>query len=435
MSKHIIDPKLFNHRHCKEYNELLTKLYPTGFNHQYSLIVKFVEKWIKSVAGEDYFKNTYIDQSISYRKMKRKSQISLLKNSNPQLAIFHRYDNSFNRENVDLYQHGNKNLLLNRIDESFFRDLDKNTFLGVRYRQIKLDFDIRIKVSTKLEQFRIYDHLRLGLKEGSTQDLYEKNVTIHIPFELVNTMYLNNTGKEIIQNDVDSISEALSYINSGTMIPIIYDLNKSTGNYDFYMLVDNYCHRINFLDQISIDDGEQIGDTYDSFMIEFSFSVYATAPLFFYHLYSDKSEISKYYLTDKTEIINDEDKIISDTVYTKLEVKNKNEQGYQLYTQSVLIDVEPGDLVINFDDLYNGLDLQDNLRRVYLYCIKRYINPELFIDIRFIYMGKELKVIPDWFNDKITVKDIPTKSSLDILLYINTEFVNKTIVELDMTEK
>lgn len=432
MSRFLINPKFFNHYHCNEKIKLLSKLYPTGFNHQYNLIINFVKKWILSITGENYFNNVYVDQSMTYKKMKRKSQLELLKHRNPQISIVHRYDNSFNRENIDLYQKGLNTLLVNRVDESFIRDFENNNFIGVRYRQIKIDFDIKIKTSSRMEQMDLYEKLKLGMKNGSTQDIYTSS-TIQVPFELINNMYFTIHNKYIIQDDINSISEALEYINSHSLIPIIYDLDKGTGKYQFYIIVDKYNHRISFLDEMSFDDGEPDGDTYTDFMIDFNFSIYATAPLFFYHIYSDKSNVNTYYMNHVDNIINNNYSTTVDNNYNLLEFPNINERGFQIYIQSKLTEVPAGDLKINFNDIYNGVELSDNIRSVYLYCIDRKINPEIFLDIKFLYLGKYLNVETDWFNDNIIVKDIPNLSDLDILIYLDTNFINKTMIELNMS--
>lgn len=431
MGKFIINPKMFNHYYMREKVNLNSKLYPTGFEHQYDCIVGFVKKWVLSLTGEDFFKNIYVNESISYKRIKRKTQLELLKYDNPQIVIIPRIDSSFNRDTIDLYQRGIETLQLSRIDESLIRDTENKSYIGMHPRQIKIDFDIKIKLSTKVQQLKLFELLKLGLKSGSTQDIYEPT-TFQIPFELISEMYSKLFDKELKENSLEDSKEIVDYINSHSITPVKYDKDLSSGRYHFYIDVTDYDYHIVFLDDISIDDGEREGHTYNNYMIEFSFSVYGACPAFYYWFYSDKSKVSNYIYSYENNKVNDNRdslEIIHSINEFKIPEKYNNQD---LYLSVQITDVPQGDFTIYISDIKEGLGFSDQLMKVIDYCTSRHINPSVCVSFLTFFMGIRKDIEVDWFNDKIIVKDIPLNCVLDFAVYVDKLYVNKILADIKL---
>ena len=427
----IINPKQFNHYMIKEKVSLKSKLYPTGFEHQYDLIVGFVKKWILSVVGENYFKNIYVNESIAYKRLKRKSQTDLLKYDNPQIAIIPRIDFNYNRDNIDLYQKGLNTLQLNRIDESIIKDFENNSFIGLKTRQIKIDFDIKIKLSTKIQQLKLYELLKIGLKAGSTQDIYEES-TFQIPFELINDMYYGLFDKKIESNNLEDTKKIVDYINSHSIAPVKYDLDLSNGTYQFYIDVEEFNHHISFLDEISIDDGEREGQSYTNFMIDFSFSIYSPCPMFYYWFYSDKSKINNYvYSYDSTKIKDNNETLEFSDIIKPITIPNKL-NNHELYISTQITDVKKGDFIMSISEVKNGLGFADQIQKSIEYCISRKINPCVFISFLALYQGIKKEIEVDWYGDKLIIKDIPRDCTLDFVIYVDKLYINKIISDIKL---
>lgn len=431
MGRVIVNPKMFNHYYMREKVELNSKLYPTGFEHQYDCIVGFAKKWILSITGEDFFNNIYVNESISYKRTKRKTQLELLKYDNPQIAIVPRIDSNFNRDNIDLYQRGIETLQLSRIDESLIRDTDNKSYIGMHPRQIKIDFDIRIKLSSKIQQLSLFELLKLGLKAGSTQDIYEPS-TFQIPFELINEMYSKLFNKELKEDNLDNSREIVEYINSHSITPVRYDKDLSSGRYHFYIDVTDYDYHIVFLDSISIDDGEREGQTYNNYMIEFSFSIYGSCPAFYYWFYSDKSNVSEYIYSYENNKIQDNRgsiETINEIIEFKIPEKYNNQD---LYLSTQIEDLPEGDFTMYISDIKEGLGFSDQLMKVIDYCVSRHINPSVCISFLSYFKGVRKEMEINWFNDKIIIRDIPINCVLDFAVYVDKLYVNKILADIKL---
>lgn len=406
---------------------LLSKLYGADISEQYGQTLSAIKKWILSNFDDNYFGDSiYIDQEMIHRKLKKKGQRKLLKLKNPQLGIFPKYDFDHNRDTVDLYQWGINKLMLTKDDRSFIRDKETKNSIGLDFEEMKIDFDLRIKLSSKIEQINLAKRLKSSMRVSMSEDIQEKG-KVSIPYQILNDMYRDYFNEDIIRSDINSINKAIKYFNDRSKITIQYELNKSSGEYNFYMLVDNITYRIK-VDSISIDDGYQEGDTYSNFMIDISFTSYNTSISRFYRIYSDKSNITKFYITD-TEIENNVTETITNEIYNKIEEPEFISDNFSLYQESEVNGVELGDLEITYEDLLTNIGVGD-LIPVFNKCIENRISPNRFIKFIVKSNNDPLEIINDFENGIMTIKNIPS-SNLFIYCYLDSVYVKSLKIMQD----
>lgn len=428
-----INSRMFENKINKDKINLNTQLYNANYEYHYDDIVRFAKEWILSVTGEDYFNNIYVENSHNYKVLRRRKIRSLLKNEDPQMAIIPRYDTSYNRDLIDVYLHGHNTLKMNRYDSAIIRDTKRNSYIGVDTIQIRVEFDVKMKFKTKIQQMNMYNKLKLGLKCGRTQEFYRDDSKFVVPFNVINEMYEGLFGSEIDQTSVESIQEAMEYLNSVSLCPIIYDLNLANNKYLFYLLIDQYRYHITFLDDISVDDGNRSGHINEDFMLDFNFSITAPAPYFYYWLYNDKrntkiltnvlqgDEIQPKDTLEKTDI-----PVIELKEFTAPVTLN----GWDQYINTVIHEVKSGDLVMNVEDVTLGLGFSKPIIDTIKYCTDRYINSDVFIGIIAIQSGVRLDVECKWIDGTITIKDIPNDGNVDMYIYTDKNYINKTIIEI-----
>lgn len=419
------DSSDFTHYETEDIH-LLSKLYPTSLPEQYGHIIEFVKEWILSKFEDGFFKEVYVDQSMVYKKVKRRRQKELLKYQNPQIGIFPKYDDTYDRDTVDMYLWGVDKIMITKHDESFIHDRETHNSISLKLRNIKVDFDVRIKLSTKIQQINLYENLKIALRTSASQDIYTP-CKIQMPFDILNDMYYEYYGKNIIRNDIDSINHALKYFNDRTKVVIEYELDKSNGDYYFYLLVDGLNHRIKF-DSISIDDGEQEGDTYSNFMIDMSFYVNCPAVSFFYRLFSDKSKNIDTFISS-SEVIDNGNSVESIDEYEKIEIDSRV-GDFELYLQSTIEDVDKGDLSLSYSEIFGGLSIDTTIEKVFNHCIEYYISPSKFIEFVFKYNNNKLDIENDYKNGKILVKNVPENCNLTMLIYLDAYYMKSILMSM-----
>ena len=109
--------------------------------------------------------------------------------------------------NQDTYMGGKEKLIATfNHGKGFFRDWEKNIFLGLNLRELEVGFNFRVRVSTRAQQIDLYRHMELAFKIGFTQYQYI-NVDFHIPMELMqNMIHTHNGGYESNRLRKNSIS-------------------------------------------------------------------------------------------------------------------------------------------------------------------------------------------------------------------------------------
>ena len=293
---------------------LHNNLYVPSYVHGFSLAIEYMKEWFLKYLPDINFKYIHVNGKHMFDDYKRFNNQNI-KREKPCLVITPTVDFEYNRDNLDLYQ-APADIFLRRSDfqRSFFKDFDKELYLGMQMQNLRMQFNFRVKVSTRAEQLDLKEKMNLRFRIGATQ-AEERSADFVVPMELLinvahdagfkvkqfekcDNSYVFSEGLEyfIINNGkfmninvtkdtfnsmvntglyvrclptIEEPMKFLEYLNTHSLIPFSYKLRAISNHPEYYIrLSDLYCH-ISTRDHLSLDDGEREGMLDNNFNIDF----------------------------------------------------------------------------------------------------------------------------------------------------------------------
>ena len=391
--------------------------------HGYSLAIQYMTHWFESKFDKNFFKGgIYIDGKHVLDDYKRFSTKNIVKGVNPRARIEPTIQLDYDREFIDNYQ-GPPSIYFKKspYNESFFKDYDRDMFLGLNMRALRMDFNIKVRVNTKSQQLDIANKMELAFRVGSTQ-----SELISSDFHIPKTIILNiaeRAGFEVENGEVINIISFLEYLNSHSDLPFLFKIRAINQKPEFFIRLSMLYTHIAVRDKLQIDDGERDGKLDFNFHIEMNATLTIPIP-HFYVFYSATDLTEEIELQERKDTIA----IYSINIY---DIPKVDENGW---IQAAVTEyaTDEGDTEIDLSPLFEG----DNvLTRAINHDLLKGISPKHFINIKVFHtsdIAKECEIDMNWETKIAKFKRIQDEEILDIVMYYDRAYINNLDIQLNM---
>ena len=394
----------------------------------YSLCIEYMKRWFLSLFDKNPFKSIYVDGKNIYDDYRRLTSTQLLKRQIPALAIIPQIDWQFNNENVDLYQFGTKLYQTKGLyQNSFYKDSDHNSYLGIMMETIFMEFNFRIRLETRAQQLDMFKYLQLAGRVGSTfgEDV---DLDFHIPYDIMMNIAMD-AGFEILPSNgtpnsyprVTHVKEFLAWLNSHSELPFLYKMRTINGKNEYFIRMQRMYVHVRPTN-ISGDDGEREGVMNNNFSVEYTAEVRFPAPKF-YAYYTDHKRDNETVFSAWRQ----PNGIVS-AFYTfnGVEVPEKNQYGWNKYLETTYED-DPENvnkpLDIDLSELLNEKELGETIR----HCLETNISPSIFVDIFCINGGEHPRGIMDWSTMHYKTTEPVRSQNSFLAIYVDLMYINDYI--------
>ena len=408
---------------------LYNDLYVPSYVHSYSLAIEYMKKWFESKFDKRFFKYQHVNGKHLFDDYKRFNKQNIVREK-PLYIVTPNPEFDYDRESLDLYM-APPDIFLKRSDyqRSFFKDYQRQLYLGFQMKELKMTFNFRVKVSTRAQQLDVAERMNLIFRIGATQTEYITGEYV-IPREIMIAIAIDS-GFEVEKGQIKNPTLFLQYLNSKSDIPIIYKLRNINNQLEYYMrLKDVYCN-IWTTNKLQLDDGERIGMIDDNFNIDMEVTLRMAIPHFFVYFH-EKPLTYKIPLTEKP--YEEGKPIVGLYTLSQFKINPTNEYGWNTKINTTY-QLDPGESIIDISPILNGTELDTVITDE----LKNYRSPQSFIDIK-IYkeVAGEYPIIDidiDWENRSIRLNNVPKdKEYIYIVIYIDTLYFNQRILDLKKIE-
>lgn len=411
----------------EEFNRFDPILYSSlsipSYVHGYSLTIEYMRNWFLKGFPKNYFKYIHINGKHMFDDYKRWNKQNV-KREKPLLIITPNVEFDYDRENLDLYI-GGADIFLKKSDyqKSFFKDTDSQIYLGVQFQALKMNFNFKVRNSTRAEQLDNMKRMELVYRIGGTQ-AEDISVDYVIPEDIILNIAVLK-GFEVKNKQIVNVTEFLSYLNAHSDLPFTYKLRTIKGKYEFFIRVNNIYTHISTMDKLNVDDGEREGQLDNNFNIDMVANVIVPVPHFF-SLYNEKPLV--YPIESGLQENYTGIGIYSISQFIMPEY---NSIGWGTFINTnYLLDKE--ERVIDLSPLFG----KTSTSKVIEDSLSKFISPNAFIDIKlFKEVAGDYPSIPyemNWETKEITLlDDTLIDENIYIIIYEDKKYVNDTIISLN----
>ena len=222
--------------------------------HGYSLAVEYYRDWFLSKFDKNYFKTVFINGRHILQDYMRYSEVSMLKQAKPAVAITPIANFEHDRETQDSYM-GGVDMLIGKFNhqQGFFKDYEKNIFVGMGSRELEVEFASRVRVETRAQQMDIYRHMEIACRIGYTNMEYI-SADFHIPYDIIKNIAVAAGFKLNKDEEVEDVVNFVKYLNAHSEMPILYKLRTMTGKSEYFVRVNRVLAHIINSDKLNKDD-------------------------------------------------------------------------------------------------------------------------------------------------------------------------------------
>lgn len=415
---HIIDiNKNYHNIYANKYIELYNSLCIPSCVNSYSIGVEFIRKWFLDKVPKNYFKTIYIDNSHVINEMKDFTITNNLKKAKPSLAIVPEIVLDYDRDKLDWQPYG-IDQYIKRAEEhgEFFRDVKHNMYISMLFEQLLINFNFRIRVSTKAQQIDLYKYLQISCRIGATESIYI-DMDVHIPYELM-LQIADDVGFEVKDKKINKVGDFVKYLNSHSYLPILLKYRNINGNYEFFIRYPNVCAHVATPDVISADNGEREGQLTTNYILEFNVELKIPNPKFYVYYSTTKHDIIK-------QMTSKEQYDLGIYGIKVFDIPEINEKGWNQYlTTQILEDDLTKPMEICFKEQFNSDTI---LYKMLQYNYNNLISPSIFIDIKMFNGGEEIDYDIDWETLNVITKE-PLKAAITyVAIYVDQQYLNEQI--------
>ena len=424
IEKEILLPDKYGIERIKKLNGNLAL---PSYVHGYSLAIQYMYEWFKSKFDKDFFRGgIYIDGKNvldDYNRLNEYSMRNIVKGQNPRARMAPTVQYDYDREGLDLYQ-APPEVYLRRsgFQQSFFKDYDRDLFLGFVPRMLRMDVAYKVRLNSRSQQLDTYNRMELYFRNGATQHEYI-SVDFHVPKYIINTI-AEKAGFEFKNGEVVDIIDFINYLNRHSELPFLFKLRAINQQPEYFIRVNNLYTHIAVKDKLSLDDGERDGKLDFNFHIEMNATLDMPVP----HYYSFYSAGS---MTDPITVKEANEGCVAVYSINVFEIPKTNELGWSEACMTEYL-LEENDEEIDLSTLFTGDNI---LNRAITHDLTLGISPSKFIDIK-IYRDTDLyKEVDFKMNWETKVAELKRKELSDsvvhIVIYTDNEYINELEIELN----
>lgn len=428
MSREIVSSKeiteLVQVRRTKYPSEKINKLHSNlalpSYVHGYSLAIEYMYNWFESKFEKDYFRGgIYVDMKNILDDYKHFSK-NVVKGQNPRARMAATVEYDYDRDMIDTYlAPPNLYLRKSKYNESFFKDYDRDMFLGVQMRALRMNFNFKVRVDTRSQQLDIYNRMNMYFRVGST--MYDNvGIDFHVPKAIMINI-ADRAGFEIKNNEVVDIISFLEYINGHSDLPFLFKMRAINQKPEFFIRIKDLYTHINCIDKLQLDDGERDGKLDFNFAVEMNCVLTIPVP-HFYSFYS-ASELT----------MNIEVKEMANCVaiysINPFEIPNVDNNGWARAAITEYC-TDKGDTEMDLSSIFTGDNI---LAKCIEHDLTRGISPQHFINIVVYHnedVAKLCKIRMDWETKKAYFYSPQEEEILHIAVYYDRNYINELDIEL-----
>lgn len=413
-----------NQKHART---LYSSMAIPSFVHSYSIGVEYIYKWFLDKFNKTFFKRIHIEGKQILDDFRNFNIDSAIKSDKPSLSIIPQLQFDYDRDKIDSYPYGiNQYIRRSKLETSFFKDKEKNLYIGIGLEEMLINFTFRVRLSTRAQQIDIYKFMNMAYRIGYTQGKYV-DMDIHIPYSIM-LQVAQDAGFKITDNDeILNILGFVSYLNSHTVIPVLYKYRTINGKNEFFLRFQEMYMHIACPDPLSADDGERTGMLTDNFMIDMNIQLKIPSPKMFIY-YSE---------TEHNKIINIEtDPNATGAGLWNIKIPtvpdtNSKDWPILLSTEFYEDNINK-QAVIDFNELFNG---DNDIHALLNQCILTKISPSIFLDFKIYNNGEEIEYIMDWETVVMTTKNNIIANVISIYIYVDLKYMNEQLINIDKLNK
>ena len=402
---------------------------PSLYN-SYAVCTEFARDWFLSKWPRNKFNSIYVDGSKSFDQFRMFSKLQdQLKRTNPVLAIIPTMDLSHNRNFIDTNPEIGGYLRRSRFEGTIFTDRrpNKGLYLAVQFKSILMNFTYRIRNDTKAQMIDDMEYIKYRHRAGLTESQYLP-LDIHVPKKIIAQMAFDNAIATDDFSGPRDPDEMLKYLNTYSAVPFLYKRVNATGNYEYFMRIENCGVHIKSEMPTGDESGDRIDHEHVAFVCDFSVEIEMTAPYCFtYYSQGPQDLIAGDTVQDETAIVLFK--------ATKADIPESNEPGWSRVIKT--------DYVVEMKDLglKKGLDIDirplftdTELLHIIEYTKAVALNPSLFIDF-IIYNDETYRSYEvDWDKYIIHISEKCTYPGFIIGVYIDMSYVNNVRIHHNFNE-
>lgn len=422
--KRILDNKHPIYMRDKEGGYRVKKLYShlqvPSHVHGYSLAIEYMKKWFIEKFPKDYFNIVHINGKHVLDDWKYFNKANIVREP-PMLAITPTVDFDYDRETLDLYL-ADREIYLKRSNyqKSFFKDYDRDLFIGMDMQGLRMNFNYKVRVRTRAQQLDLMKMMQLAFRIGATQQSYV-SADFHIPKHIILDI-AKKAGFDIDEEKgtVKDTLALLSYLNQHSELPIMFKMRSINQKPEFFLRMRDLCVHISCRDKLQVDDGERSGHLDTNFHIELQATLTIPVPMFYVYFSAD--ELVGIVPATKEEGLG----LYS---FCEYEIPLTNERGWaQVALTSYLCD--EGEQEIDLSPVFSG---NTNLDIVMQHSLKNYLSPQGFIDVR-AYRSTDtainIRTKMDYVTKKLHILDPIRKENISLVIYGDMEYINNMIISI-----
>ena len=403
--------------------KLYSNLAIPSYVHSYSLAIDYMYKWFASKFEKDYFVGgIYIDGKHVLDDYKNKHYNLIIKGQQPRARIEPRIQHDYDREGLDSYL-APVTMFTRRsnLANSFFKDYDRDIFLGINMRALRMDFNFKVRLNTRAQQLDLAQRMELYFRVGATQ--YEDlSLDFHVPKEIMLNI-ADKAGFEIKKNEVVDIVEFLHYLNRHSDLPFLFKIRAINKKAEFFIRLNGMYTHIAVRDKLQLDDGERNGKLDFNFHVEMNAVLTMPVPQFY-----------AYYSADDIKIkINPKEADSGTIAIYSINVVDIPKEDEHCWAQAAITQyaTDEGEEFMDLSSLFEGENI---LARTINHDLTNGVSPDHFINIKVYTEGDIAKMVPikmDWINKIAYFRDPQPEDILDIAVYYDREYINELNISMD----
>lgn len=413
------------------YKELKTNLLTPSTYHNYSCCIEYMLRWFYTQFPDNFFKTKYLElQHIFHSRRTTKSR-DLLVTTKPAVSIKPTIDQSFNRDNLDLYNYGQ--VMYNnraRYKDAFFIDNDRSLYISMQTELLKINFSFKLLFAEQPIQIDVARRCALVFRANGSQTHYN-DVDFHIPDELL-IQLAEDTNNCVCpcSGKICDAEKFTNYFNMHSGLPLYYKFDSSKHKIQYYLKIPR-CYTHIKTGDIQMDEGQMRGNLNSSYGISFDCEVRFPAPKF-YAYYSLRSRGNKICMSKLDE------KSFGIMVSSLARVPYKNDRGWpwKMETEYHFDSEEEIDaiknkelLTIHFEELLG--DLKDSIESTKSMAL----NPDVFLELRVYSYFKSVPIRVDWWKYTIELLEPISSSTCYIILYMDGAYFANMLTVLNEYDK
>lgn len=406
--------------------KLYSNLALPSYVHGYTLAIEYMYNWFESKFDKDFFRGgIYIDGKHvldDYKYLNDTKAKQIVKGENPRARMICNVDYDYDRESLDLYQAPPEIFLhRSRAQDAFFKDYERNLYLGFAPRALRMNCDYRVRLNSKAQQLDTFNKMEINFRNGSTQS-ENLSIDFHVPKDIMLDI-ATKAGFEVYNGEVVEIIEFLEYLNRHSMVTFLFKLRAINLKAEFFIRVNNVYTHISVRDKLQLDNGERDGKLDFNFHIDMN--AVLTMPIPHYYAYYSGEPYCNGILIEESN-----NNCIAVYSIPRYFIPKVDENGWNIGITTTY-QTDDGDTEI---DLTALIGKNNPLARAIDHDFTRGVSPSSFINIKLIREDDIYHAIAfdiDWVTRKIKFKQPEEARLIDIAIYYDGAY----IAEIEKEEK